>query len=159
MLFQTGAGTIFTDITPAFLSGMVISGVAYSANDGLWGILCNNGGAGQSFLYTSPDLVNWTQVWTTDTTSTVNGLAVIGSVWAFQLYNGISTNILFSGDVASLGASSKWHYASSNLAASSFSPKEGGMFSSGNQMLAASNNGVSVSLQAGFPAISPALPV
>lgn len=154
LLHQTG-GSTFTDITPAFLTNMVITGVAYSVNDGLWGILCNNGGGNIAFLYTSPDLVNWTQVWYT-ITNAGGGLAVVGSVWCMTQISGVANaNFMFSGEVATLGAAATWHYASVNLSAATLG--KGGIFSNGNQLLLASSNNVAVSNQAGFPPIYPSI--
>jgi hypothetical protein len=141
--------TTCTDITPAFLTGMVITGIAYGAQDGLWGVLCNNGAGGESFLYTSPDLVNWTQVWTTATVSTTYGLQVVGGVWCFVLYNGTSYQLWLSKDLGILGASASWHQSSSYKQAVT-NDGQGGFFCNGNQLVSADDTDVAMSLVAGL---------
>jgi hypothetical protein len=149
LMSLNSAGNVATDITPAFLTGQIVSGLAYGSNDGLWGVLCTNGVAGTSSLYTSPDLVTWTEVWTTANYSGAAGLQVIGNVWIFTLYTGAQTQLWMSAHVGSLGASADWHIASGyNIFVSS--DGEGGLFSNGNQLLAASDSSCAVSLQVGF---------
>ncbi len=113
MTQNTLAPGTWTDITPAALGGSSkqIRGLAYSANDGLWGLLAVD--SSNSYLYTSPDLTTWTLAHTF-TGYSATGLAVIGSVWAvLAWWNALGqggNRILFSTDVALNGASSSWQF-------------------------------------------------
>lgn len=135
----------FTDITPAVCTGKVITGLAYSANDGLWGLLVADGvGAGR--LYTSPDLVNWNLVHLFGTVFPV-GLAVVGSVWAvgvaYTWNGGTVARTLISSDVATLGASSTWHFTAGGFPGVTQAEV---LKTSGNQLLAFTTDGAQTSL-------------
>lgn len=71
----------YADISAAatFLPGTIIQGIAYDANDGIWGVLVYDGT--NSKLYTCPDLATWTLVKTWSGVKCA-GVAVVGSVWA-----------------------------------------------------------------------------
>lgn len=149
-----------TDITPTLPSYpaavMQICGLTYGANDGLWGLAVNDGGGGNSAIFTSPDLTTWTAVYATGE-GIIQGLAVVGNVWATSLNNGASTQVLISGNVGSLFGSSTWSPTSMNLA-NILADGYGGLFSNGNQLLAASDIVVVASLQVGFDNDTPAAP-
>ena len=141
------------EITPAFFAThRKVTGITYSPNEGLWGIAVFDG-SGTSYIYTSPDLLTWTQVFTT-AIGQINGLAVVGDVWATTLSSGVTTQLWISGNVGSLGAGSTWSATTSTIAVTS--DGLGGLFSNGNQMVAASDTDVAISLQVGFIKDAPA---
>ncbi len=105
-LLVVASGGTFTDSSPSFLSGRIVTGVAYGANDNLWGVLCNDGTL--SYLYTSPDLVTWTLVHEFANLPKSGGLAVLGYVWAAQVGTSTDNRVMYSGEVGALGASSNW---------------------------------------------------
>jgi hypothetical protein len=113
MMQTTSAG--WADVTPALLGGssLQIRGLAYSVNDALWGLLAQDN-AGNSYLYTSPDLATWS-ISATFTGFWSGGLAVIGSVWSALVYNAAAgeagNQIVYSGNVALAGAASTWTFA------------------------------------------------
>lgn len=163
-----------TDVTASAASALAIggfkgqiTGLVYSPNDGLWGMLVNYSGSSNasSCLFTSPDLSTWTQVWVaaTNVSGAARGLAVVGNVWALCVGDNNTTlgyPIVISDNVGSAAAagtstatfwptSSNLHIVADGL---------GGLYSSGNQLLAATDTNVIVSLQVGFQGESPAQP-
>lgn len=113
MVQTTASPGVWSDVTPSFLGGTAkeIRGLAYSSNDGLWGVLAIDNS--NAYLYTSPDLATWTLV-QTFTGYTAAGVAAIGSAWAVVVYNGnlgtAGNRILYSINVASAGAQSTWQF-------------------------------------------------
>jgi hypothetical protein len=118
-----------TFLSVGALAPLQIVGVAYSANDGLWGIAANSN-ADVGVIYTSPDLVNWTLVYESPAGDFISGLSVVGSVWVTSL-NG---QILASGNVALLQGNSTWGFAPANIALLADGVHK--IHSNGNQLLA-----------------------
>jgi hypothetical protein len=113
MAMTTASG--WSDMTPALPgpSGQQYRGLCFAPNDQLWGLLTQDP-SGNSYLYTSPDLSTWTLVQTL-TGFWAGGVAAIGSVWALLVYNAAAAEggnrVLYSGNVASLGAACTWNFA------------------------------------------------
>ena len=141
--------------TSPYGSLTIISGIHYNANEGLWAVAFNNGGGGDSSIYTSPDLSAWTEVFATSE-GIIQGVSSVGDVWATTLGNGYVTQVLISGNVATLGGSSTWSPTCSTVTV--VADGKGGLFSSGNQLLAASDTVAAVSLKVGFDNDTPAAP-
>lgn len=80
-LMKVDVAGAMTDITPAFVGGLSrsIRGLAYSATDGLWGLLSVDSGS-NTYLDVSPDLTNWTNVWSLPEAGI--GMAVIRNTWS-----------------------------------------------------------------------------
>jgi hypothetical protein len=147
LLHMTSAApTTPTDITPAILTSGTehVRGLAYSATDGLWGLLTStaNSGSGTAKLYTSPDLATWTKVATLATTQAV-GLAATQSIWTLLIKQKFSNQniVLVSNNVARGAGNVTWQ--AGNLVDAT--PAAGGrravatFLSSGAQLLAADN--------------------
>jgi hypothetical protein len=143
------------DITPSVLSGKVLSGIAYDVQAALWGMVCWD--ATTTYVYSTPDLVTWTLVHSNPGATPSGGLAIIGSVWAYQLTEVDTTasaqqdRLMISPNVAGLGASSTWSTANYWLPldlAGTFPVPQ--LVSNGNQLLAYNNATHSFSGQVGF---------
>jgi hypothetical protein len=153
---NAGPGSVTAvNITPSFLAGNAqVTGVAYDSVNGLWGVAVNS--AGFSYVYSSPDLVNFTQVYgppVYNTGAAIVGLACANGVWAISnTVSFLNSNILYSGDVASQGANATWHLAAGgNFLAANTGGCGNGIYSGGAQFLAANTSAVQISFQAGYP--------
>lgn len=102
-------GTTFTDFTPSFFSGKILTGLHYSANDGIYGLIVYDGTS--SYLYTTATPTtssSWSLVKTFTNRKCV-GLTNVGRVWMTQgkdtsgIYRGLASN-----NVLSAGSSSLW---------------------------------------------------
>jgi hypothetical protein len=103
------------DITPSFLTpGLCLTGLAYCAVTGLWGVLAYGvGGLQATGLYTSSDLVTWTQA-KLFSSCYAEGLAVVGNVWvvlANPQVPDIQNRIFYSSNVVAGSTSSNWDAA------------------------------------------------
>jgi len=117
-LLVTSGTTIPTDITPSFMSGTtkIVTGITYSETDNLWGILAQDGS--NTYLYTtaSPQTTtSWILVHTFAGTTGSGGLSSVGGVWAASLEISTGRRIVYSGDVASAGASCTWQTSNAQL--------------------------------------------
>lgn len=154
LLVVSSSGT-FTDSSPSFMATKVVTGMAYGANDNLWGVLCHDGT--NSYLYTSPDPTGVTTPYTLVKTfagSTLSGgLAVLGYVWVAQCEISGDPRTMYSGDVGSDGAASQWGTANANIAdAWDIGSGQSGLVSSGAGLCTFNHAYVSFSKQLGLMA-------
>jgi hypothetical protein len=164
----------FVDITPSVLTGKCLTGLAYNAVLGLWGILCFDNGP-FCYLYTSPDQATWTlQYKFAPSIGAIQsgGLACVGAVWAAHLgqvgptpISGINPGGTWDRLMLSSDGGVTWTTASMNLGgwtagppigpAPGLGPSPNGVYqfprlvSNGNQLIAYNNVNHSFSLQVG----------
>ena len=117
------AANTIADITanlPAPGPGFIIGGLTYDTVNELWGLLLTTVAAG-TYLYSSPDLVTWTQVkHFAQYNGPQGGLASSGGTWGVWLGTNNaspdgSNRVLYSWNVAQKGAAATWQAAAMDL--------------------------------------------
>lgn len=139
----TGIGTpTFSPLASSILTGRIITGLAYQANTGLWGLLAWSGV--NTNFYTTPDLANWTLQ--SSIGVLCQGLAAVGPLWAMSVPYSLSPDSVGRVQISGDGGVT-WSWTPSLLDAVATA---GTLVTSSNGLLAASSAKAIISGQVGL---------
>lgn len=141
-VMSSSDGSTYADVTPAAVSGKIITGLHYSADMGLYGILAYDGTS--SYLFTSTDAVTWGTATKIFSNIRADGLGSVGQIWTVSLVASGLRRLAYSNDLQD----TRWSWAP-GLSGFAESSGVARMQNNGNQVALWNGANAAISSQAG----------